>query len=160
MINVSLGTHIADPVARLSNTKSSATAAKEMLSNISKKEVLAYSALTLLPMIMNSVTDLLPKFLGANVLISNVPGPEETLYWNGARMEGLYPATIAMDRLALNITLLSYGDQLEFGLTTCRRAMPSMQRLLDYIENGIRDLELAMEPHADLSRLHPIASGV
>ncbi|MBV1921210.1 MAG: wax ester/triacylglycerol synthase family O-acyltransferase [Pseudomonadales bacterium] len=144
MIFVSLGTHIADPVLRIQEIKASARDAKQRLSSMNKNEILAYSALTLFPTAANSATGMLPNFLGANVLISNVPGSKETLYWNGARLEGMYPVSIPMDSLALNITLLSYSGQLEFGLTACRRAMPSMQRLLDYIENGIRDLETAM----------------
>ncbi|HBO93769.1 MAG TPA: wax ester/triacylglycerol synthase family O-acyltransferase, partial [Gammaproteobacteria bacterium] len=50
-----------------------------------------------------------------------------------------------LDRIALNITLLSYENQLEFGLTACRRTLPSMQRLLDFIENGIHELEVAAD---------------
>jgi len=77
------------------------------------------------------------------VVISNIPGPAEPRYWNGARLEGIYPVSIAMDRLALNMTLTSYCDQVEFGLTACRRTLPSMQRMLDYLEDGLRELELA-----------------
>ena len=50
-----------------------------------------------------------------------------------------------IDHVALNITLVSYNDQLEFGLTACRRSLPSMQRLLDYIDNGIHELETAAD---------------
>ena len=80
-----------------------------------------------------------------NVCLSNVPGPKKTLFWNGAKMEGMYPVSIPIDRIALNITLLSYVDHLEFGLTACRRTLPSMQKLLTYIENGIRELEIAAD---------------
>ena len=76
-------------------------------------------------------------------MISNVPGPKEPLYWNGARLRGLYPVSMPLDRLALNITILSYCDHLEFGLTACRRTMPSMQRMLTHVENAIRKLEEA-----------------
>lgn len=51
--------------------------------------------------------------------------------------------SIVLDRIALNITLTSYQDQLEFGLIACRRTLPSMQRLLDYLEQSIRELEIA-----------------
>jgi len=78
-----------------------------------------------------------------NVVISNVPGPKEPLYWNGARLQGMYPVSIVLDRIALNITVTSYGDSLEFGLIACRRTLPSMQRLLDYLENSMRELEVA-----------------
>jgi len=54
------------------------------------------------------------------VIIANVPGPDKPTYWNGAKLEGLYPVSIPVDPVTLNITLLSYGDNLEFGLTACR----------------------------------------
>ncbi len=55
----------------------------------------------------------------------------------------MYPVSLVADRMALNITLTSYGDSLEFGLIGCRRTLPSMQRLLDYLERAIVDLEVA-----------------
>jgi diacylglycerol O-acyltransferase len=56
----------------------------------------------------------------------------------------MYPVSIPIDRIALNITMFSYVDQLEFGFTACRRSLPSMQRLLDYVEDGIVELEQAV----------------
>ena len=67
----------------------------------------------------------------------------DSRYWNGARLEGMYPVSIAMDRLALNMTLTSYGDQVEFGLIGCRRTLPSLQRMLDYLEEALVELESA-----------------
>lgn len=75
------------------------------------------------------------------MVISNVPGPSRPLYWNGAKLEGMYPVSIDMDRLALNMTLTSYNDQVEFGLIGCRRTLPSLQRMLDYLEQGLAELE-------------------
>ena len=49
--------------------------------------------------------------------------------------------SIDMDRLALNMTLTSYNDQVEFGLIGCRRTLPSLQRMLDYLEQGLAELE-------------------
>jgi len=46
-----------------------------------------------------------------------------------------------MDRLGLNMTLTSYNDQVEFGLIGCRRTLPSLQRMLDYLEDGLVELE-------------------
>ena len=51
--------------------------------------------------------------------------------------------SIAMDRIALNMTLTSYCDQVEFGLIGCRRTLPSLQRMLDYLEDGLSELEQA-----------------
>jgi diacylglycerol O-acyltransferase len=91
------------------------------------------------------ITGLMSGWQPFNVIISNVPGPRKPMYWNGARLDGMYPVSLPMDRIALNITLLSYDQNLEFGLTACRRTLPSMQRLLDFIENGIHELEVAAD---------------
>jgi len=54
----------------------------------------------------------------------------------------------------LNITLNSYAGKLEFGLVACRRTMPSMQRLLQFLEDGLVELEeaAAKEVKANLKK--------
>lgn len=146
-ILANLGTHIADPANRLAIIKASVEEAKARYKSMSKSEILNYTALTLAPTGLNLITGLAPKWQAFNVVISNVPGPKEPLYWNGARLTGMYPVSIALDRIALNITLTSYCDQLEFGLIGCRRTLPSMQRMLDYLEHGLRELEIAAGIH-------------
>ena len=79
-----------------------------------------------------------------NLVISNVPGPRDTLYLNGARLDELYPVSIATHYLALNITISGYGDNLGFGYIACRRSVPALQRMLDYTNNAINDLEQAL----------------
>lgn len=143
MILANLGTHIADPLNRLGVIKASVEEAKCRFRSMSPAEILNYTALTLAPTGINLLTGLAPKWQAFNVVISNVPGPSKPLYMNGAQLQGMYPVSIALDRIALNITLTSYCDSLEFGLIACRRTLPSMQRLLDYLETGIRDLEVA-----------------
>ncbi len=51
--------------------------------------------------------------------ISNVPGPEDTLYYEGARLEAMYPVSLIAHGGALNITCLSYAGSLNFGFTGC-----------------------------------------
>ncbi|OUR89724.1 acetyltransferase [Gammaproteobacteria bacterium 42_54_T18] len=145
MILANLGTHIADPSNRIEVIKASVNEAKQRFKQMTPAELLNYTALTMAPSALNILTGLAPKWQTFNVVISNVPGPKETLYWNGAKLEGMYPVSIPVDRVALNITLLSYVDQLEFGFTACRRTLPSMQRMLDYVENGIHELEVAAD---------------
>ena len=43
-----------------------------------------------------------------NLIISNVPGPRTTHYWNGAQLLGIYPLSIPINGMALNITCTSY----------------------------------------------------
>jgi diacylglycerol O-acyltransferase len=142
MILANLGTHICDPANRLRVIHDSVEEAKSRFSQMSPEEILNFTALTMAPTGLNLLTGLAPKWRAFNVVISNIPGPKEPLYWNGAQLQGVYPVSIALDRIALNITLTSYVDQMEFGLIACRRTLPSMQRLLDYLEQSIRELEI------------------
>jgi diacylglycerol O-acyltransferase len=141
MILANLATHLADPVERLGMIKRSVGLAKQRLSRMSQAEITNYLAVVMAPSGLNMATGLAPKWQSFNVTISNVPGPKKTLYFNGARMEGTYPVSIVLDGQALNITLTSYLDKLEVGLIACRRTLPRMQRLLDYLEQGLAELE-------------------
>ncbi len=147
-ILANLGTHVADPVDRLEIVHRSIVAAKNLYSKMSQQEVFNYTSLMMIPAGLQMLTGRAPAFQSYNVTISNVPGPKEKLYWNGAELDGIYPLSIPLNRNALNITLLSYADQFEFGFTACRKTLPSMQRLLDYVENGLAELEVA----ADIER--------
>ena len=82
----------------------------------------------------------LPPF---NTVISNVPGMRETMYWNGARLDGSYPVSIVMDGVAMNITLSTYDQNVDFGIIACRRSMPQVQRIIDYMEDALAELEEA-----------------
>ncbi|KZZ53627.1 acetyltransferase [Oleiphilus sp. HI0118] len=144
MILARLGTNISDPSERLYAIKRSVKESKDRYASMSLEEAINYTALTLAPAGLNMLTGVSSRLQAFNVVISNVPGPKKPLYWNGARVKGMYPVSIPIDRIALNITLVSYVDSLEFGFTACRRTLPSMQRLLDYVEVGIKELEDAV----------------
>ncbi|GAA5132260.1 WS/DGAT/MGAT family O-acyltransferase [Alloalcanivorax gelatiniphagus] len=143
MILANLGTHVCDPANRLRVVQASVKEAKQRFSQMSPEEILNFTALSMAPTGLNLLTGLAPRWRAFNVIISNVPGPKEPLYWNGAQLKGQYPVSVVLDRIALNMTLTSYRDQIEFGLIACRRTLPSMQRLLDYLEQSIDDLEIA-----------------
>jgi diacylglycerol O-acyltransferase len=142
-ILANLGTHVADPVDRLEIVHRSIVAAKNLYSGMSQSEIINYTSFMMIPAGIHMLTGKAPAFQTYNVTISNVPGPKEKLYWNGAELDGIYPVSIPLNHNALNITILSYGEQFEIGFTACRKTLPSMQRLLDYVENGISELEVA-----------------
>jgi hypothetical protein len=75
-----------------------------------------------------------------NVAISNVPGPQFPLYFAGAKLAEWYPVSIAMHGVALNMTVQSYNGAVEFGLTACRRAVPDVADLGDYVVEEHRKL--------------------
>lgn len=141
-VMVRLGTDLADPEARLRSVHDSTQDGKSALGTMTPNQILAMSALGMAPAIalpllrMHGVVR--PPF---NLIISNVPGPRSTRYWNGAELVGSYPLSIPIQGMALNITCASYADSMEFGLTGCRRSVPSLQRLLTHLEDELAALE-------------------
>lgn len=148
VILASLGTHIADPVTRLEHVIRSTNAAKKDMEVLSHKDRIAYAAALLSPMPLAQITGYMKK-PAFNVVISNVPGPKETLYFNGARMDSTYPVSIVVNGQALNITLNSYNGMLSWGFIACRRAVPQVQRLLDHTEKALSELEAVMNTPKD-----------
>lgn len=141
MILANLGTHKDDPLERLKTVRRSVLSAKERFKRMNANQILNYSAFVYGLAGFNIASGLMPKRQAFNVIISNVPGPQEPLYWNGARLEALYPASIVLDGQALNITMTSYMDKLEVGLTACRNSLPKMQNLLTHLEDEIQRFE-------------------
>ena len=137
-----LGTNLDNAHARLETITESMRATKELMAN---RPGLQLTALGLLTALGPSVLARIPGSASApppyNVVISNVPGPRERLYWNGAEVEGIYPLSIPTENQALNITCLSYANNLEFGIVGCRQAVPRLQRLLDYLEETLQEYE-------------------
>ncbi|HEX4903186.1 MAG TPA: wax ester/triacylglycerol synthase family O-acyltransferase [Acidimicrobiales bacterium] len=144
----SLGTHLDGAAARLEHIQESMHRNKDRLEGLTPAQILALSALNLAPAVLpmsplarTPAAELLrPAF---NVVISNVPGPKQPLYWNGARLTGNYPLSVLTDGQAVNITTASYAGSLDFGILGCRRAVPSLQRLLGYLEEELVELESA-----------------
>lgn len=137
MILANLGTHKEDPLERLGIITRSVKNAKTRFRRMNSNQILNYSAFVYGPAGLNIMSGMMPKRQAFNIVISNVPGPTQPLYWNGAKLEALYPASIVLDGQALNITMTSYLDKLEVGLTGCRHALPKMQNLLTHLEDEI-----------------------
>lgn len=62
----------------------------------------------------------------------------------GARLAGNYPLSIVLDGQALNITLVTNADNLDFGLVGARGSVPHLQRLLGHLEDSLQQLERAV----------------
>ncbi len=143
-VMVRLGTDQADPAARLQGIHDSMRDGKDALGTMTPAQILAMSALGLAPAILAPMLKMegltRPPF---NLIISNVPGPKKPLYFNGARMEGMYPLSIPIHGMGLNITCTSYDENVGFGLTGCRRTVPRLQRLLTHLDDELVALERA-----------------
>ena len=144
-VMVQLGTHLPDPADRLSAIHRSMKDGKEGLSSMTPAQILAMSALGQAPAILTPILRMQgimrPPY---NLIISNVPGPRTTHYWNGAKLTGTYPLSIPINGMALNITCTSYDGKMCFGLTGCRRTVPHLQRLLMHLDTELAALEKAV----------------
>lgn len=143
-IMVKLGTHLADPAERLNTIHHDMYAGKKALSEMTPLQVMAMAALGSAPAVITPMLRLqgiLPP--PYNVIVSNVPGPRKPLYMNGARLEGMYPVSVPLHGIALNITCMSYLDNLSFGFTGDRRSVPHLQRLLVHLDDELIALEKA-----------------
>ena len=137
-----LATDQPDPERRLAAVIASTRKAKQVIRGLSPLQALAFGAATFAPLALAPIPGFVrstpPQF---NVLISNVPGPSRPMYWNGAALDGCYPVSIAMHGQALNITLTTTADQVNFGLIGARKELPSLQRILTHLDTALDDLE-------------------
>lgn len=145
-IIANMNTNVADPLERLRAIHESTVMAKEHLQNLPKAGIDSYTMIFMAPFILQLLAGLggrlRPMF---NVTISNVPGPKTPLYFNGARLEQMYPVSLLSHGQALNITSVSYDGQFNIGFTGCRDALPSMQRLAVHTGEALDELEQVLD---------------
>ncbi|MGI9017018.1 MAG: WS/DGAT/MGAT family O-acyltransferase [Euzebya sp.] len=137
-----LGTHLADPQKRFEMVRHSMEQGKISFQGLSQGGMILLSGLTFAPLALGPLFrfDALrkPPF---NLIISNVPGPQRPMYYNGARLVGSYPLSIPTDGQAMNITVATNAGNLDVGITGCRRTLPHLQRLLDHLDESLSELE-------------------
>ena len=143
-ILANLATNEADPLERLQRIIISTKAAKQRMSKMVRLEKVAHTVMMMSPMLPSIITGHAAAHPVFNLVISNVPGPTRDLYLNGAHLDESYPVSIPMAYQGINITVTSYVDKMAFGFTACRRAVPNMQRLVDYLDDAFVELEKAL----------------
>jgi WS/DGAT/MGAT family acyltransferase len=80
-----------------------------------------------------------------NVVISNVPGPPFPLYYAGAKAVYTLPMGPVMEGAGLNITVLSYMDNVDIGFMVCRELVPDVWKLVDYVDEAMTELLKAVD---------------
>lgn len=148
----SLATDIADPRARLERIHASMQAAKNHLHGLPAALRPVYTSAMMAPAIAVLVSGFGARVRPAmNVTISNVPGPAHPLYLNGARLDALYPVSLPLQGLGLNITCISYAGRLNVGFTGSRDGVPHLQHIAVYASEALDALEAACMPAATKS---------
>ncbi len=146
----SLPTHLADPLERLQAVTEATRRAKEqhgalpadLLSDVTK---FAMPALAGQAARLGARLRLLERINPFNLIISNVPGPRVSLYYAGAELLAYYPLSAIADGQGLNITVMSYRDQLHFGLIACRKLVPDLESMADHLEQELDVLRDALD---------------
>jgi WS/DGAT/MGAT family acyltransferase len=78
-----------------------------------------------------------------NVTISNVPGPSFPLFSAGAQMLANYPVGPIFDGGGLNMTVMSYRDQLDVGLLACPDVIEDVWDIADHLHAELEELATA-----------------
>jgi len=76
----------------------------------------------------------------ANLIISNVPGPDFPLYLAGAEMAAGFPLGPVIDGIGINITIMSYRGTLYWGIISCPETMPKVWKLAADIPVALDEL--------------------
>jgi WS/DGAT/MGAT family acyltransferase len=149
LLTAELPTQLDDPLQRVAAVSRSTARLKRVHRAVPAKLLMDWVELPT-PALMARAARLYQNFIDSdrlkppvNVMISNVPGPPVALYLAGAPLLANYPISIPYHGLALNITVLSFRQQLDVGLTAAREAVPDLDHLMDLLEAALVELEQA-----------------
>lgn len=127
---------------RLQAIAASTRVAKAQLRRLGKDAAYAY---TVMAFALAETLTLAPPALSglrtANLLVSNVRGPEQPMYLNGARLEALFPVSTLIAGIGLNVTFMSYAGQVVLGFTANGSALPEVETLARYTSEAFAELE-------------------
>jgi WS/DGAT/MGAT family acyltransferase len=163
---VPLYTDIADPLARLRSIKRETSGAKETRNAVGARQMTDLMSHT--PAVTLALAGRLITGLGlahrtfrlCNCTITNVPGPQQPWYLNGAKLLLSTGAAPVIDGMGLIITAISYNGDMVFSFTACRRMLPDPEFLracasecFDSLENAAKTrLDATAKPTARKTR--------
>jgi len=133
---VNLATDIDDPRERYAAIAANTVAAKRHERHTRPGELTSDALSLIRPLVGRQIGRLAARLsatgrlaLPCNVLVSNIPGPPFRMYADGMAMAAAYPLGPIIDAVPLNITVLSYCDELQIGLLACPRIVPDLDEL-------------------------------
>lgn len=143
---VLLRSDLGDPVERLRATHAAAQAAKQHFQDTLGAQLADWLEL-FPPIVSRLVFSRLPTWMAklrrppqANLIVSNVPGPSEPLFYGHARMTHFFSVGPVLESMGLNATAWSYCDQLNVSFLACRDAVPGVWELADGVRAALEEL--------------------
>ena len=146
---VPLHTDIADPVARLRAIRKATANAKETSNAIGARQMTDLTRH--IPSATTALAGRLVTGLGlghravhlCNCTVTNVPGPQQKLYFNGAKLLMSTGCGPVLDGMGLIITAISYHGEIVFSFTGCREVTPDPEQLTKSTRKAFRALKKA-----------------
>lgn len=140
---INLGSDVPDPLTRLAFVIEQTEMAKAQLRDGDGDPVRAIS-----DMAPATLTAHLFKYAAShrvadamqplfNLTMSNVRGPRFPLYLAGAEMVANYPIAPIYDGNGLNITVMTYRDQMDVGIVACPQLTPDLELITESITETI-----------------------
>jgi len=141
LLQVKLASNHVDPLATMEEVRESIRSAREVYSGASRDAVQYYALMVALVSLAEEMLGLHKVFRPVeNLVISNVPGARQKMYFRGAEEIGLYPVSTLPPMTALNVTVCSYAGTMYFGLIADRTAVPDLDVLTSYLDDAYLEL--------------------
>ena len=80
-----------------------------------------------------------------NILISNMPGPKNTMYFKDAKLISTYPLSTMTPGGGVNITMVTYNDIAQIGVVCCNREIKDLEPLSQYFLEAFDMLEACVD---------------
>jgi WS/DGAT/MGAT family acyltransferase len=143
-----LPVHIADPVERLAAVRAeqdSLKASHEAIIGQALESLAEYSAYPVASWLVRRAFGLQQREIVT--VTTNVPGPQEPLYWMGRRLEEIIPYVPIASTVRTGVSIFSYDGSVTLGITGDYAANADIEVLARGIEHGVAELLLAAEQH-------------
>jgi len=104
------------------------------------------------PVIHSTVAQALYATRLFNVTITNVPGPQQTLYALGAPLREIHPLVPLAAEHAVGVAIVSYDGYAFFGVVADCDLVGDLDVMLDAMSSSVQELLAAAHPKGDAAR--------
>ncbi|MEH6581024.1 MAG: wax ester/triacylglycerol synthase family O-acyltransferase [Halioglobus sp.] len=147
---VSLGTHIEEPLARLTAIHQSMESAKLDFEDTKGGRIADFIGL-LPPVAVRAIGRYSRKLSeqgkspSYSVIVSNVPGPRSAMFDDYMPMRQFYSIGPVLEGIGLNITAWSFRDNLSFSILSCHRAVPEPDEIKKSLLSALDQMKIAVD---------------
>ena len=136
---LSLPVHLADPLERLAETKRRMDRLKRSVEPFSTYGIVRVTLATLPYAVSRKLLDFYAD--KCSCVLSNVPGPQETLYLAGRRLRGMLFWVPQRSEIGIGVSILSFAGELRLGVIADTVLVPNPSELVAAFEAELDVLE-------------------